>query len=141
MVVPGQPFIDPATFPAVSCVMTSTHDTDTLADWWDGAGTDERAEVLRLPSMAARGLVPGQPWSGAVRDATLELAWTSGSDELFASVQDVFGWRDRINVPATIGAHNWTYRLPWPVDALADTPDAIERATAVRALTARLRPR
>jgi 4-alpha-glucanotransferase len=45
----------------------------------------------------------------------------------------VFGWRDRVNVPATQGDHNWTWRLPWPVDTLADQPEARERASALRA--------
>ena len=33
-------------------------------------------------------------------------------------MQDLFGWRDRINTPATVGPHNWTWRLPWPIDAV-----------------------
>ena len=31
-------------------------------------------------------------------------------------IQDVFGWRERINHPATVGDWNWTYVLPWPID-------------------------
>ena len=37
---------------------------------------------------------------------------------LLLPVQDVFGWRDRINAPATVTDDNWTWRLPWPVDRL-----------------------
>ena len=39
-------------------------------------------------------------------------------------VQDVFGWHDRINVPATITPENWTFRLPWPSDDLDTIPEA-----------------
>lgn len=138
---PGQPFIEPATFPSVSCVMTGTHDTETLPDWWDHAGVEERSQLLRLPALAGRGFDPAQPWDDALRDALLELAWTSGSDDLFAGVQDIFGWRDRINIPATVGDHNWRYRLPWPVDRLTDTPEAIDRAEFLQALTGKLRAR
>jgi hypothetical protein len=46
------------------------------------------------------------------------MAYQSGSNELFLPVQDVFGWTDRVNVPATIGDHNWTWKLPWHVDKL-----------------------
>ncbi len=37
----------------------------------------------------------------AVRDALLEMLLASGSDLTLLPVQDVFGWRDRINEPAT----------------------------------------
>ena len=37
----------------------------------------------------------------AVRDALLEILLASGSDLTLLPVQDVFGWRDRINEPAT----------------------------------------
>jgi 4-alpha-glucanotransferase len=47
-------------------------------------------------------------------------------------IQDVFGSRDRINVPATIGGDNWTYSLPWPVDRLAQVPEASEAAARMR---------
>ena len=43
-------------------------------------------------------------------------------------MQDLFGWRDRINLPGLISDANWTWRLPWPVDRLATTPEAEERA-------------
>jgi len=48
-------------------------------------------------------------------------------------VQDVFGWTDRINTPATVTSDNWTWRLPWPVDTLADQPEPQERAQILRA--------
>ena len=39
------------------------------------------------------------PWDAALRDAMLETVWAAGSSELFLPIQDVFGWRDRINTP------------------------------------------
>jgi 4-alpha-glucanotransferase len=108
--VPGEPLVDPATFPALSAAMTGTHDTETLAEWWSREGDRDT------------------PWSADVRDALLAAAYRSGSDDVFVPVQDVFGWTDRINVPATIGDHNWTWKLPWPVDRLGDEAGARERA-------------
>lgn len=138
---PGQPYFDPVTFQPASCVMTSTHDTTSLSGWWDEISLDDRRRVLELPVLAEQGFDPAQPWDDRLRDALLDLAWTSGSDELFATVQDVFGWRDRVNVPATVGEHNWTYRLPWPVDWLPDVHEAAERARCLIALTERRRNR
>jgi 4-alpha-glucanotransferase len=43
------------------------------------------------------------------------------------AIPDVFGWRERINEPATVNEVNWTYRLPWPSDQLDTVPDARQR--------------
>jgi 4-alpha-glucanotransferase len=62
----------------------------------------------------------------------LGLAYAAGSRELFIPVQDVFGWPDRVNVPGTVGVHNWTWRLPWFVDDLPEIDEARERARFCR---------
>ena len=41
-------------------------------------------------------------------------------------------WRDRINQPATVGAGNWTWKLPWPSDRLAAEPSAGDVARQLR---------
>jgi len=133
----GQPFIDPRTFAASSLATTGTHDTEMLAGWWDHASHDERAAAIDVPSMRDQGVVdPDQPWSDSLRDAWLRAAYQAGSRELFLPVQDVFGWRDRINEPATVTADNWTWRLPWEVDRIAAEPAAAERAEFCRRLAA-----
>jgi 4-alpha-glucanotransferase len=132
---PGHPFIDPAAYPALSAAMTGTHDTETMAGWWSGAGEDERRAAVALPPFAAAGLTDAaMPWSDALRDAWLAVAYQAGSNELFVPAQDVFGWTDRINVPGTFGGHNWAWRLPWRVDHLADVPEPRERAAFCRRL-------
>lgn len=126
---PGQPFVDPGRYPARSSAMTGTHDSDTLAGWWTNAPWDERRALLALVTSRESGIPdPAMPWSAALRDAVLALVYRSASEELFLPLQDLFGWFDRINVPGTVGDHNWTWRLPWPVDGLPQIPDAIERA-------------
>ena len=135
---PGQPFVDPVLYPAVSAAMTGTHDTSTLAAWWQEADQDERQALLNLPSLHASGLDVGQPFTARLRDQLLRLLYGSRSRELLVPVQDVFGWQERINVPGTVGEHNWTWRLPWPVDALSSVPEAIERAGFCRRLAAGL---
>jgi 4-alpha-glucanotransferase len=127
--IDGHPFRDPALYPARSATMTGTHDTEPLAEWWTRATDDERQAAVKIPAMRAAGCSdPAAPWSDAVRDAWLAAAYESGSEELFMPVQDVFGWTDRINIPATVGGHNWTWRLKWRVDQLAAQPLAQERA-------------
>jgi len=125
----GQPFRDPAAYPAVSVATTGTHDTEPLAVWWDEAPEDERRQAGAVPALAARGIDWGAaPFSREVRDAILDALVASGSDVLLLPVQDVFGWPDRVNVPGTTTEDNWTWRMPWPVDRLGAEPEARERA-------------
>ena len=74
------------------------------------------------------------PFIPVVRDALIEAMFASASNILLFPVQDVFGWADRINEPATVSDDNWTYRLPWPADRLDAQPDARERQSALRRL-------
>jgi 4-alpha-glucanotransferase len=133
---PGRPFINPAEYPARSVATTGTHDTETLAIWWQGADRHERQAALTVAATAWRDQQPPDIESAtlppAVRDALLEAMFASGSDLLALPVQDVFGWPDRINVPALIDDANWTWRLPWAVDALDAQPEAVERQGALR---------
>jgi 4-alpha-glucanotransferase len=131
----GHPFRDPASYPARSAAMTGTHDTETLAEWWARTAPAERQAALDIPALRAAGLTdPAAAWNDHVRDAWLSAGYGSASDELFMPLQDVFGWTDRINIPATVGAHNWTWRLPYRVDQLAEQRDAADRAAFCRQL-------
>ena len=131
----GLPFRDPSQYPAVSAAMTGTHDTEPVAVWWDELPVKERELFSRLPLVASSGAAgPTAPWSDRLRDAILELAFRAGSDRLFLPIQDLFGWRDRINAPGTVTPHNWTWCLPWPVDRIEASAEASERATFLQRL-------
>ena len=142
--VEGAPFIPPETFAPLSAAMTGTHDTTPLSVWWDEECTPEdQAAMCALPLFQERMQQAGsnsatagfsEQWSPVLRDLLLELAFRSGSNDLFLPIQDLFGWRDRINVPGTVGPHNWTWTLPWEVDRLGDIPEAQARQEFLRAL-------
>jgi len=135
---PGQPFIDPVDYPAMALATSGTHDMEPMAVWWARLPADEREAVLAIPSVRVRlgdaapeaggeGLPPG------VRDAILGALYESPADLLVLPVQDVFGWRDRINTPGTVGDHNWAWRLPWPVDRLSVEPETTAAAARLLA--------
>lgn len=135
---PGHPFRDPLAYPRVSVATSSTHDTETLAEWWEAAPEADRRLLASLDWLAGRQLdVEGGRCDAATRDALLELLVASRSDFVILPMQDVFGWRDRINTPATRSPDNWTWRLPWPVDRLLAEPEARERASTLRVWVAR----
>ena len=132
---PGQPFRDPTEYPTVSVATSGTHDTEPLATWWDAAAEDERRAVLAIPSVRRITHdvdLTSSPFEPDVRDALIEVLCAAASTIVILPVQDVFGWRDRINQPATVNDVNWTYRLPWPCDLLDEQPNARERHSVLR---------
>lgn len=131
------PYIDPATYPALSLVTTGTHDTDTARTWWEGLPPAEQAAFCEIPSMAAR--LPDVPpeWSDAVRDALLATVYEATSALSVMPWQDLFGLSDRINMPGTFGVQNWTWKLPYAVEDLDDAPGLLARAAELRALAER----
>ena len=68
----------------------------------------------------------------ALRTTFLEALCESGSDLVILPIQDVFGWRARINQPATVSARNWTWKLPWPSNRLLAEPEAVDVAEQLR---------
>jgi 4-alpha-glucanotransferase len=133
----GQPFRDPSAYPERSVATTGTHDTDTIAEWWDGADPEERRALLAVPALRGAQVQPDELFSDRVRDALLDVLFASGSSVVLLPLQDVFGWRDRINVPAVVDHLNWTWRLPLPIDDLTAAPDWTERAGFLRSLAIR----
>ncbi len=138
---PGQPFRDPAGYPALAVVTTGTHDTDTLATWWETAPREEREAILALPALSAFRSEDANdpsavPFTPALRDAIFRMLLASPAELALLPIQDVFGWRDRINTPATVTPDNWTWKLPAPVDRFASLPESEQVAATLRDLAA-----
>jgi 4-alpha-glucanotransferase len=132
----GQPFRDPSQYPRASVASSGTHDTEPQIEWWEHASADERDGVIRLPTIqqtASGADLRHAVYNPTVRDALLEALFASNSDLVLVPIQDAFGWRDRINEPATIADRNWTYKLPWLVDKMDEVPEARERKEQLRA--------
>jgi 4-alpha-glucanotransferase len=95
--------------------------------WWEGSASRRAAACPGNARQCARLLTdcrpeprptrPGLPH--AVHEALLETLFASGSNTVILPIGDIFGWRDRINQPATVSDANWTWRLPWPSDRLS----------------------
>jgi len=135
--VPGRPFVSPADYPVRSVATTGTHDVEPMAAWWDQAAPEDRhalADVLHRAGLGAWD--PAMTWSNGLRDAIIRLLAGAASDYVLFPIQDVFGWRDRINTPNTIGDHNWTWRLPVLADAWPHSAETRERAAFLREIRA-----
>jgi len=112
-------FRDPAAFPACSIAAAGTHDTSTLAAWWsDELAGDEQHRLTDVPLYAAL-RDAGRAFTPEVHERLVDVLYAAGSDAALLVVPDVFGSRERINTPATVGDHNWSYRLPFALEELA----------------------
>ncbi|HEY0841106.1 MAG TPA: 4-alpha-glucanotransferase, partial [Vulgatibacter sp.] len=127
-------FRDPREWPARSLATTGTHDTEPVATWWDSMPDEERAAVRRIPALSGLTDAEAAAFGPAVLDAVLGAVYGSGSDLAILPVQDLFGSRERVNLPGTVGPHNWSSRLPWSVSQLGTDPFVRERAEALRRL-------
>jgi 4-alpha-glucanotransferase len=125
---------DPAAFPALSVATTGTHDTSSLAVWWEDELDDEgRRAVARVPSWGLLATA-GRSFTPVVHEALLDGLYGAGSALVLLPLPDAYGGRERVNVPGTVGPPNWGYRLPWTVEDLG--ADAVLR-DRLRALAAR----
>ena len=116
---------DPRKFPRASLCVTGTHDTESLASWWEAL--PERERKLQLQQEPLRGLQgeDASRFTERTRKAFLELAYGSSSDALLTPITDALGLRDRINLPGTVGPHNWTWRLAFRLPELESRPEPL----------------
>jgi 4-alpha-glucanotransferase len=118
----GEKFRDPAAYPARSVACFGTHDTAPVAAWWRSLTEPERAAALELPVLRDLSPKPGKTFTPEVHAALLHLICGAASELVLLLLQDILGRSERINVPGTVGPHNWTYRLPTPIEQLARDP-------------------
>jgi glycogen operon protein len=121
----GDTYRDPAQWPPLSVAATSTHDTDSIADWWDQLSADERTALVKVPALAE--LDPSAPFDDGVRDTLLRAVYGAPSTMAIVPLQDAMGTRERINVPGTVADSNWSYRVASDIDALQSDAAAAER--------------
>jgi 4-alpha-glucanotransferase len=129
---------DPRTFPACSVATWGTHDTSSLAVWWerelDEAG---RRQVATAPGFeaVAESATEKPPYEGL-----LYSLYAAASDDVTVPLPDTYGGTERINEPGTVGSGNWDYRVPWPVEELDHGPAKLlaERLRALCQHTGRL---
>jgi 4-alpha-glucanotransferase len=119
---------NPREFPAASVASWSTHDTAPIDQWWDEFSPNERADLAKRAGVAVD--APAEARSLAL----LGDLYRASSDLALVLGQELIGVRDRLNTPATVGAHNWSWRLPRPIEDLEADPALAARLDAIRGL-------
>jgi 4-alpha-glucanotransferase len=125
---------DPASYPSVSLATTGTHDTETVAEWWEAAQPWER-EAMARAFRAFDGVPLTREFTPQVHQALLAAAMQSNSDLVVLPWQDVLGTRERVNLPGSVGEANWAYRIAQDVDALLAVEQTRAAAARMAALT------
>jgi 4-alpha-glucanotransferase len=103
---------------------TGTHDNDTTRGWWEAASEVEKERAAMLAGVH----------HSTVAVDLLRAVWTADSVIAIAPVQEILGLGTdaRMNLPGTVGPHNWTWRL----DALPG-PDHAARLRTLNQETGR----
>jgi len=100
---PTDPFL-PHNFTRDCVVYTGTHDNDTIVGWYRDSATDAARDDARR--------YLGSDGSDIAWDL-IRLAWASVAHTAITPVQDLLslGHEARMNLPGTVGAPNWCWRL------------------------------
>lgn len=115
--------LDPSEFPRLSVSTPSVHDLATLRVWWEE--DDDRQAYF--DDLGLDGACPSF-LTMDVAEAAVRRNLSSNSAIVVFQIQDLFSLTydlrtehpsdERINVPGTVGDHNWTYRIPVPIERL-----------------------
>lgn len=131
----SEPFIDPIMYPRVSLVTTGTHDTDTLAEWWETTSVEDRAAFLSALHIGGEASAVRPQLNESTLDLILKATYASPSELAITPMQDLFGWRDRINLPGTTGDSNWRWRLPFDPQNVLNNARMRARIERIRSLS------
>ncbi|MDR0637685.1 MAG: 4-alpha-glucanotransferase [Spirochaetaceae bacterium] len=125
----GQPYIPLEDYPELSVCTPAVHDSSTLREWWDTeADQNAFAAFIGAPSLH-RVYNPG-----TARAVLRKIAGAASRFRVF-QIQDLLHlssrWyardpsTERINIPGTYSAFNWTWRLPANIASLATDDEFI----------------
>ena len=133
---PDERFLKPSEYPELALATTGTHDTEALATWWS-----EQSEAERHKLAEALGVLDSVSLTGSLNetalDAIIAALYSSPSRLVVLPIQDLFGWSDQINRPGTVDDANWTWRLPFAIEARADLPAISARIEKLHAIAIR----
>ncbi len=153
----GQPFVPFKDYEPLSVTTSSVHDSSTLRQWWNeekesvtafiranasafGIASEVEGKILEKDTAeiekSAKTLALSD-FTPKLAQKILELSTTSASQWFIPPLQDLLYldkslWLqnasdERINIPGTVTAFNWTYRMPCTVEEVAANKDLIQK--------------
>ncbi len=153
----GQPYVPFKDYTPLSVTTTSVHDSSTIREWWDtekesakafvkanagafGIGSEAEGALFEKEESeiekAAQTLSQAE-FTPELAQKILELSATSASQWFIPPLQDFLYMEkslwlpdakdERINIPGTVTAFNWTYRMPCAIEELTKNKDLIQK--------------
>lgn len=134
----GQPYVPLSDYPELSVACPSVHDSSSLREWWESEADREgtwrfAADYLQKDI----GPCPDRLGMDQV-EILLELLARSSSRFVVYPIQDILAMSERlrpidpkserINVPGTVGAGNWSYRTPISIETILGEKKLATRA-------------
>ncbi len=121
----GQPFYAFEDYPEQSVTTSSVHDSTTLRQWWLTEPDAIDFAQTFCPELEDDA---NHTWNAEIAARILAIINTSASRYIIHPIQDLLTLNDvyaaenpedeRVNIPGTVTAFNWAYRLPVPVETL-----------------------
>jgi 4-alpha-glucanotransferase len=126
----GDPYVPFEDYPELSVCTPAVHDSSTVRDWWNNEA-DQRTfcGFIGVPSL------PKLYNPGTAKIMLQKIASAASRFRVF-QIQDLLHlsprWyapdpaSERINVPGTYNAFDWTYRLPASIAEIGDDADLVK---------------
>lgn len=157
----GQPYLPFEDYTPLSVTTTSVHDSSTIREWWDTekesvtAFIKANAQAFGIGSEVEGALFEKDPaeiekaaatlaqsdFTPELAQKILELSATSASQWFIPPLQDFLYMEkslwlpdakdERINIPGTVTAFNWTYRMPCSLEELGQNKDLIQKISTL----------
>lgn len=147
---PGQPYLPFKDYTPLSVTTTSVHDSSTIRQWWQDEKDSASAFVFANPQYF--GLPQNESetelyqlcvqtaqktFSAEIAHSIMQASLSSASFWNISPLQDYLYMEEkywlsdaadeRINIPGTVSAFNWTYRLPASLETLLSDKKLIEK--------------
>ncbi len=104
-------FLNPAEYPEISLSTTSTHDTEPMNSWWKTIDEKEKRMFVSMIKGSDKNIPSTYE---KIKKEVNEKLLSSPSKIVITYIPDIIASDERINTPATVGNHNWTYRIKHP---------------------------
>jgi 4-alpha-glucanotransferase len=119
-----QPFIQPQNYPRLTVASPSCHDCSTIAAWWDEIDAQEKAQYLQEGQLSKDNIT--KKWGPELAHEYFTRMMQANSLLVIIPLQDWLGLEEslrttsyeRVNVPGTLDATNWTWRMPITISEL-----------------------
>lgn len=136
----GQPFVPFAEYEPLSVCTSSVHDSSTIREWWEEEKDSVRA-FIKANEKLFEGIKETDQFSPEIAEKVMTAGAESASVWYIPPLQDFLYMKkdywlekatdERINVPGTVTAFNWTYRIPCTIEDLQKDKELAEKIKAI----------